>query len=776
MIKTFNINCTGCGACYSKCPAKAITMVENQEGFLEPLVDKAKCTNCGLCSKICPVLNPVYRNNNSPACYAVMASDDIRQESSSGGVFPLLAYHFLEQGGFVAGAVWDSPWSVKHIISDKKADIELMRGSKYLQSTMGNCYKETKDILEAGRSVLFTGTPCQIAGLNAFLQKDYENLYTVEIVCHGTPSPKVFKKYLEENFDLNMIENYNFRPKTHRGWGCGVLLDVKVNNKSKLIEGYKDCYNLAFHAGLIARNSCGECKFNKLPRQANITIGDFWGIDKVNKKYNDKKGISVVLINNLKGEILLNILNSSSKFLKKVPIKSAIRSNPNIIKPNKNHRQRELFYQNIDKVSINENVGRILNDNCDCMLINLWSTCNYGASLTCLGVKFLLEKLNMQTKVLNYVPELGRGYKNSFSEKFAQKYLNLTKPIRSYEDFLELNKVCKTFIAGSDQIFNSLVMHTHNNDATSYIYLLDFVQKENKKISYAASFGESEFKGNEEDKFLFNHFVKQFDFLSIREDAGIDILRENFGITDAVQLIDGAFHIPRALLDDMTKDYKFKGKYIACYVLPYYQKKKWYRKYLKTISQKLGCPIREMKFSTKTPVEEWLAYIKNAEFVISDSFHAIVFSIIFNKRFIQVKNATQSRFESLFRVLGIENNSIGEFDCLDDKKIFANLDWESINSKIKEEVLKAEKWMQNALGAPKRNFCINEFENFVLINQQLDRQKNKQHINYVKNKNSYLFTYYFYKMYKNFCFGEKRKIVKDSLKKYKNIKTIINNL
>lgn len=773
MIEKVGIKCTGCTACFATCPLGAITMIENNEGFETPKVDEKICTKCGLCQKNCPVLNTSYKNTTNPKCFAFMADDKIRQESASGGAFPLLAYHFLELDGYVAGAIWDKNWGVKHIVSNKKEDIELMRGSKYLQSSMENCYKEIKELLIANKKVLFTGTPCQVAGLKSFLSKDYENLYTAEIICHGTPSPKVFKKYLEENFDINSLNKIKFRSKK-RGWGCGIL---EIESKNKIIELERNEYYEAFLKNVTLKKSCGECKFNMLPRQADITIGDFWGINKFNKKYNDEKGTSVILVNNPKGKILLEILNKSSKLLRKVPIKYAIPHNHNIINSSKLHPKRDVFFHNIDILSINQNVNKILDDNCDCMLINLWSTVNYGASLTCFGVKNLLEKLGKNVKVINYVPNLKLKYKNSFAENFAKKYLNLTKPIKSYEDLLDLNKHCKIFVAGSDQIFHPNVMTSHRDNVTTSMYLLDFVKSSNKKLSYAPSFGDAKFDANEQFKFIFAHFIKQFDALSVREDDGIDILKNDFNIDNAEQLIDGAFHIPISTLNDMTKDYQTNEKYIACYVLPYYRKNKWYRKYLKTISNELNLPIKELKFNPKTPLEEWIAFIKNAEFVISDSYHAIVFSIIFNKNFVQVKNATsQSRFESLFRVLNIENNSIDKFSTFDKETIFVKRNWQSINQNINKEILKAEDWMKKALETEKKSFVDKDFENFVIIRQTLDNLKYKELLKLIKNRHKYLTEYYFYKIFKNFCFGKKRKVIKEKIIKLKEIKREITKI
>ena len=412
--------CTGCNACFNICPANAISMLEDKEGFKFPIIDETKCTNCGLCSKICPVINTKYDNEENPKCFAFMANDEIRKNSASGGVFAHLAHIFINNGGYAVGAVYTNDWSVEHIVSNKLEDIAKMQSSKYLQSDTKSSYKEIKNILDQGKKVLFSGTPCQVAGLKSFLRKDYENLYSLDIVCHGVPSKKVFKKYLDEVYGIENVKSYNFRSKEKNGWsGCS---KCELSTGEVILKEKKnDEFYIPFLENLILRECCGNCQFNKLPRQGDITIGDFWGIHRYNKKLNDKKGTSVVLVNNKKADYLVNLLQKNSKLLKKVPLKFSLPDNPNITTHSVIHKKRDLFYENIDKLSYKENIDYTLGDKCDCMILNLWSTVNYGAMMTCLGVQFLCEKLGQNAKVINYIPSIHLKYENSFAEKFAKK-------------------------------------------------------------------------------------------------------------------------------------------------------------------------------------------------------------------------------------------------------------------------------------------------------------------------------------------------------------------
>lgn len=767
--------CYGCGACENICPHKAIRMTTDKEGFLYPEINIEKCTNCGLCKSVCPSLK-TNNKNKTPQFYSVMASDKIRRKSSSGGVFPTLAYHFLENEGFVAGVVWENDGSAKHIISNKKDDIERMRTSKYIQSSIGNCYTEVKRILEKNYNVLFTGTPCQIAGLKTFLKKEYTNLFTLEIICHGVPSPKVFKQHLREELKEN--ETFiatDFRDKVN-GWSHDMIITTKTNLKTTSTHLEGSAYTRAFHENLCLRPCCGSCNFNKLPRQADMTMGDFWGVWDYNPKLDDKKGTSILLINNKKGEYLFKLCKRKFKLVKQIPAKYAINKNPNIVMPTRiDNEKREEFMNLIEKHTIKDSFGYCMDDKADCMILNFWHAINYGAILTCYGVQCLAEKLGLNTKVINYLTTYKKDYPNSFTEKFANKYLNLTKPINYVEDFINLNNKCSTFIVGSDQVWSPALTKELSDNVNETIYLLDFVKQGHKKLSYSASFGSAEFNVPIEVETIYKHYLKQFDSISVREDDGVEILN-NLGIPNATQLIDGAFLIPKEKLEEMTAKYRNKEKYIAHFTLPCFKDKIWYKTLLSLTESSMHTPIKPFVFDKTTPVEEWLGYLKNSELIITDSYHAIVFAIIFNKPFVQIKNASsQNRFESLFRNLGIEDNSIGEYDRIDYNKIFIPRDWENINKKIEEEVQKAELWLKSAIDKETKDNSEYDLQNFLLTKQYLNNLETKKHLQLLRDKDKLLFKFYQYKLL-NTLTGGKIKNINNKFEKYNTIKTTIKNL
>ncbi len=342
-------SCTGCGACENICPVGAITMTENKEGFLNPVLNSEKCINCGLCSKKCIVLNPEYKNVSEPKCFAMMADDDTRFISSSGGMFTVAAEYILEKGGSVCGAAYTDGFEVEHIIISDKNQLPLLRGSKYMQSHTRHIYKDIKSLLESGKLILFTGMPCQVAGLYAFLGKDYENLYTIDLLCHGITSSKVFKKYHDDVLNGKPLSRLEFKAKEPWGWHAGVNAFFTDGTKyAKPLEA--DVYFIAYLKSMAKNTTCGTCGVNRLPRQGDLTIGDFWGIPQTDPEMYDKKGTSVVLVNNEKAQKFFDTLKPRMKASKEEPLAMAIKNNLIIKQPYTLHKNRNEFFRYFDRL------------------------------------------------------------------------------------------------------------------------------------------------------------------------------------------------------------------------------------------------------------------------------------------------------------------------------------------------------------------------------------------------------------------------------------------
>lgn len=321
-------DCCGCWACVQRCPKHCITMKEDSEGFLYPEVDQSSCIDCGLCEKVCPVINREEARRPLESLAAINPDEKVRMASSSGGVFTLLATQVLAEGGVVFGARFNDRWEVVHDVAEDAESLAALRESKYVQSRIGDSFARAERYLKSGRKVLFTGTPCQIAGLRRFLRKEYDGLLAVDFICHGVPSPGVFRQYLKEvtarqrggkntvsSHPLSSIAESDapiagirFRDKV-KGWkkfSFSLTLSATGGSGTKnsvfLSEVFtKNLYLKGFLADLYLRPSCYSCPAKSLSSGSDVTIADFWGVSSVLPDWDDDSGTSVVLVNTEKG-------------------------------------------------------------------------------------------------------------------------------------------------------------------------------------------------------------------------------------------------------------------------------------------------------------------------------------------------------------------------------------------------------------------------------------------------------------------------------------------
>lgn len=337
-MKLTSINdCTGCGACAQACPRKCIAMIANKDGFLYPQIDGSSCINCGLCNNICPTI-AITHASKATSVLAFQSQDyKILSESSSGGMFTTLANKVISKGGVIFGARFDEHWQVVLGYADCIEELSRFRGSKYVQARVGTSFIQAKKILEDGRNVLFSGTPCQIAGLKAFLHKEYNNLLTVDFICHGTPSPFAWEKYLAEQ--INPVTTISFRDK-HTGWKG---YSITVGNNS--VPYYEDSYMKAFLCNLDLRLCCSTCKFKSGRSGSDITLGDFWGVDKIKPELDNDKGISCVIANSKKGEQVCSEIDMKGAF----SLDYVRKYNPSYTNPSPHNINREYFLRQLQK-------------------------------------------------------------------------------------------------------------------------------------------------------------------------------------------------------------------------------------------------------------------------------------------------------------------------------------------------------------------------------------------------------------------------------------------
>ncbi|EHR79131.1 hypothetical protein OCC_01339 [Thermococcus litoralis DSM 5473] len=325
--------CTGCFGCYNACPYNAIEMKISREGFYIPIINE-NCTYCGVCQEFCPVISPslIPDRLREPIIYAGWSNDrEVRIKSSSGGIFYELARYVIEEGGSVFGVAWDGANRVKHIKVTRLEDLPLIMGSKYLPSNVGKSYKEVLKEVRSGSLVLFSGTPCQVSALRKFTRRKYSNLITVEVVCHGVPSYVVFDKYLEwlSKKEGKKLSRINFRHKAE-SWDEFNIQITFEDGSSKNVHHWGDPFFAGYLRNLYLQKACYNCKFNRLPRNADLTLGDFWGIPK--KLYN-KEGTSVILVNTSIGDIILNNLKKLGRITLHpiTSVSTATKKNPRLL-------------------------------------------------------------------------------------------------------------------------------------------------------------------------------------------------------------------------------------------------------------------------------------------------------------------------------------------------------------------------------------------------------------------------------------------------------------
>ena len=352
MIKIKNKkNCSGCHACENICPKNCITMTSDNEGFLYPVADKDKCVNCGLCDKVCPILNKRISQNTPEAYACINKNDAVREVSSSGGIFSLLAENVIKADGVVFGAVYNDDFLVSHKSAITMDEVTAMYGSKYVQSKIGNTYFEAKRYLEDGKQVLFSGTPCQIGGLKSYLNKDYPNLICVDIICHGVPSPKVWETYIkwQQNRYNSKINSVSMRSKK-QGWNTFSMNILFDNDKEYIKDLRSDSYMQVFLKDVALRPSCYRCNFKGISRNSDITLADYWGVEKQLKNFSDDKGTSLVWINTEKGKRLFESIISKI-YAEKVGAEKSIQSNPNAVRSARCRVKRKQLFKKLHKES-----------------------------------------------------------------------------------------------------------------------------------------------------------------------------------------------------------------------------------------------------------------------------------------------------------------------------------------------------------------------------------------------------------------------------------------
>lgn len=344
--------CCGCTACVNICPVKAMDMKRDSEGFLYPHIDTDKCIHCGKCEQVCMYKVSQEHTEYIKTYAAYIKDQDIRIQSTSGGIYYVLAEYILERGGVVISCAFDENYRNRHICFSEMKDLKKAMGTRYVQSDKGDVFKKGKDYLENGKYVLFSGTPCETEGFRRYLGKSYDNLLLQDIVCHSTPSPLVFEKYKEYLTQRKKaIREINFRDKKN-GWDNS-FVSIRFDDATEYISPkYQDSFMQLFIKNISVRPSCFNCKVRNIKRNSDFTLGDFWGINECIQKTDMHKneirdGISLIMVHTIKGEKILQEVSSKLQ-LYPTNIKDTIKYNPSAVSVRKNFK-RDIFFRKLNE-------------------------------------------------------------------------------------------------------------------------------------------------------------------------------------------------------------------------------------------------------------------------------------------------------------------------------------------------------------------------------------------------------------------------------------------
>lgn len=336
-------SCVLCKACFNICPTKSIKFTKEKNLFYYPQIDKDECIGCNMCKDICIILNPIKKMQFVKKVYAAKNKNDFqRSNSSSGGIFVLIAEQIISNGGTVAGVIMEDDLHAKYVVTDGMKDVSGIMGSKYVQSDMGLCYKEIEKTIKKDRTVLFVGCPCQVAAMKRYINSD--KLITVDLICHGMPSEDVFKEYIrfmEKKYN-SQVKNIQFRNK-EKGWHLSSVKIIFDNGKVYSKPIIDDYYMKGFLDGLYLKEACYDCNFKNFNSGSDITLGDFWGAEVEQKEIDDNKGLSVVVVNSNKGEVLFKSINEKI-IIKESSIDVCVKYNRNLFYPTRKNENKERFY------------------------------------------------------------------------------------------------------------------------------------------------------------------------------------------------------------------------------------------------------------------------------------------------------------------------------------------------------------------------------------------------------------------------------------------------
>lgn len=675
--------CTGCSACISICPAQSLVMKTDENGFYKPQLNAGKCISCGRCEKICPLNGIERKNTSTPPFYVFNNHSEAAVKSATAGAFQILAKHFIAHGGKVAGAAWGENWRCEHILVDNENDLERLYKSKYVQSFMGDVFKRVKTELDAGVKVLFSGVPCQIAGLYAFLNKKYDNLYTVDLLCNNAPSPKHFSDYLTERYGIENIKEIEFRHKIKQTEVFENILKVELTDGTQFFSNlWNDkSYCQAFVSRMLVGAHCENCVFAKLPRVADLTVGDIFGAEKVDDRFRGLRSQSV-LINSDKGKKLFEIIKENVSEYAPVPLQILINMHPVLQKRWAAHPLRDRMFDLLRRFPFQKACDYVLENKFDIGIVGVPTNPNFGGGLTYLALKWVVEDMGKTCLMISppgadlpWLPMRITNFKTNPYKDYELAFYPSKEAMR------ELNFRCGMFLVGSDQLFSTHFPNIGIFGEMREFPALDWVWDSKKKSAYSASFGMDNLVCPQDMKNRMHYFLRKFDCFSVRERSAVDLCKREFGM-NVDFVLDPVFMCNKDHWTALINQGK-KVRGITAYVLDDSPEK---QRLISAVANELSMPVNEIG-DAAVDMEDWLAAFASADFIVTDSFHGTCFAIIFNKPFIVVANAQRggARFR-LLEEFGLQDRLINSYDkALSDISAFIKpIDWNDVNGKMAE--------------------------------------------------------------------------------------------
>lgn len=702
--------CTGCSLCANICPMNAIVMNKDSYGFDLPSVSFA-CIDCGKCLAKCPQLNDSLNLNESNVSYAAWAKPSVRYRGSSGGMFGVFSQKILDKGGAVYGAGFNDDFSkLKLMRATNHKEIEKLYKSKYIQSSIENGYKEIKKDLQSGKNVLYCGCPCQVDALLSFLGGRHVNLITIDLLCHGVPSPNALNKIIEEVRNGRTIKLIDFRDKK-KGWSAG--LNIIFSDGSTYEEDSKGGFYQAFSKGLSLRPSCYKCKYAQQKRVGDLTIGDFWGVWEINKSLNDNKGTSMILCNTKEGESFyancVEEFERSAKIKQADLLENAKKFNGAMLHPTPYNEMWKCFYEHIQRDSFRKSVRYAEKAIMDIGILGWWietSASNYGSTLTAFALYQYLTEEGYSVAFIsppNFDRQTAGGFNIRQNYRMTAKY--------NAENMKENNKYFDAYIVGSDVLWYYDAMMS----SAGYSFLLDFADETTKKIAYSTSFGRTNSFFPPEQMPKAKTLLDRFDSIGLREYEGVEICRDRFDIS-ATHVLDPVFLCSQNAWDKLSSKAtrKTKERYMLAYMLDPTEEK---AEKLQQIANELGLILvsivdkqfdREKKMKImeefgllpNPTIEEFIYHFEHAEFIVTDSYHGMCFSLVFRRNFVALVNMKRgaSRFLTLGKCLNVADRMIEDIkEIILNKEMLLSIDYSTIGNKIEQEINRSATWLIDAI-------------------------------------------------------------------------------